>query len=226
MKTFIVVAAYNEEQRIGGVVHDLRGHGYTNIIVVDDCSADKTGKIARKLDVQVLRHRKNRGQGAALRTGIRQALNQGADIIVTFDGDGQHQASEIKRLIRPIQLGRVDVVLGSRFMGGAIGLPWYKWILLKGSILVERLFLGIKLTDVHNGFRAFSRRAASYIKITFDGMAHGSEIVAEIHDLGLRYTEVPVTILYDEYTRQHGQSVFNAFNILGKILEIRKRRAI
>lgn len=224
MKVFIVVAAYNEEKKISTVLSGLKQHGYKHIIVVDDHSADKTGFLAKSDGAIVIRHKRNRGQGAALRTGINAAVKKNADIIVTFDGDGQHQADEIKRLIKPIADGKVEAALGSRFLGKAVGIPWYKWVTLKGSILVERLFLGVTLTDVHNGFRALSAKAAKKIKITCDGMAHASEIVYEIKCHNLAYVEVPVTIKYDRYAKEKGQSIFNSFRILKEILKVKRRK--
>jgi len=223
-KVFIVIAAYNEEKKIAAVVNGLRARKYTNIIVVDDCSKDRTVALAKKAGATVIRQRPNQGQGAALRTGIAAAVKKGAQVVVTFDADGQHKAEEIARLTKPVLAGTADVALGSRFLGGAPGIPWYKWITLKGSILVERVFLGVKLTDVHNGFRALSADAAKKIKITEDRMGHASEIVYEIKLRKLRYVEVPVTIAYDEYTNAKGQSIFNAFRILRELLRMKRRK--
>ncbi len=220
-RIFIVIPAYNEARRIGTVLKRVKREGYNDIIVVDDCSRDATGSIAKKAGAIVVRHVANRGQGAALRTGITEALKRKADIIVTFDADGQHDATEIIGLTTPIARGEADVVLGSRFLGRAPGMPWYKWVGLKAGILVERVLLGVHLTDVHNGFRALSREAAKRIRITSDGMAHASEIVYWIRQNGLRATEVPVTIKYDRYAREHGQSVFNSFKIVKDILAFR-----
>jgi len=223
----IVIPAYNEAARIGRVIEDLKKHGYRDVIVVDDCSTDRTGSIAKRHGAHVIRHSRNRGQGAALRTGIKAALADGADIIVTFDGDGQHRAEEIAHLVAPVLAGEADAALGSRFLGRAPGMPWYKLVTLKGSIIVERLLLGVHLTDVHNGFRALSRKAAERIEISQDGMAHASEIVYELHRKALRFVEVPVTIAYDEYAKRKGQSVFNACRILAAIVRMKreKRRA-
>lgn len=222
-RTFIVIAAYNEEARIGAVIRGLAKQGYRNVIVVDDHSHDATGQSAASAGAIVVHHTRNRGQGAALRTGIQRALKEGAEIVVTFDGDGQHRASEIKRLTAPIEKGEVDVSLGSRYLGSAPGMPCYKRFTLWGSRFVERVLLGVRLTDVHNGFRALNRDAARRIRITCDRMAHASEIVYRIHHLGLRFREVPVTIAYDEYTRARGQSIFNSFRILWDILKLRMR---
>jgi len=220
-KVFIVIPAYNEAKRLGTVLKRLKKEGYQQVIVVDDCSTDATAAVAKRAGATVIVHKKNQGQGAGLRTGINAAVKRKADIIVTFDADGQHDPGEIIGLTTPIARGEADVVLGSRFLGQHPGMPWYKWVTLKGSILVERLLLGVKLSDVHNGFRALSAKAARRIRITRDGMAHASEIVYEVKRKKLSYVEVPVTITYDAYVRAKGQSIFNAFSILWEILKVR-----
>ncbi len=220
-EVFIIIPAYNEETKISCVVRDVKRAGYNHVIVVDDASTDRTAATAQKAGATVIKHARNKGQGAALRTGIKEALRRKAGVIVTFDADGQHHAGEIKHLITPILADEADVALGSRFLGKHPNMPFYKWVTLKGSILVERALLGVHLTDAHNGFRAFSARAAQKIRITQDRMAHASEIVYEVKRRKLRYIEVPVTIEYDEYSKQKGQSIFNAFRILKGLVKVR-----
>src|SRR5262249_51249012 len=120
---WVVVAAYNEGERLGKTLQSLCRR-YANVGVVDDGSPDDTGAVAARHPVWVLRHIVNLGQGAALQTGLRFALQRGASYLVTFDADGQHATEEIERLVGPIRGGAVDVVLGSRFLGQAVGLPW------------------------------------------------------------------------------------------------------
>ncbi|MFA5358323.1 MAG: glycosyltransferase family 2 protein [Patescibacteria group bacterium] len=200
---FIVVPAYKEEKNIVATLDDLKKYyPVQNIIVVDDGSPDKTYDLAKLSGVKVLRHLINRGQGAALRTGTQYALDNGADVIVHFDADGQHQAREISEWIKPIVSGEVDVVLGSKFLGKkARNLPLSKKILFKIIIPWHNLFTGLHLTDLHNGTRVLSREAAEMIKITQDQMAHNSEIQSEIAKHRLRYREVPVEIIYNQYGR-------------------------
>ena len=207
---FIVVPAFNESRSISKVIKDLKKGGYKNIIVVDDGSKDNTFEIANSQNVFVLHHLINRGQGAALKTGIDFALLKGAKIIVTFDADGQHQVSDIKKLTAPVCSGRFDVALGSRFLNKetAAKVPLMRRFLLKGSVCITKLFYGIKLTDTHNGFRAFSRKAAEKIKITSNKMEHASEILEEITKNHLKYIEVPVTIRYSRYSIEHGHGSF------------------
>ena len=218
-KIFAVVPAYNEEGRISKVIKDLRKHK-CHVVVVDDASGDNTVKIIGKFkNIILIRQGVNQGQGAALRVGIQRALNEGADIIVTFDADGQHQAKEISELIAPIKAGVADISLGSRFLTKKTKMPFSREILLKGSVLVERILLGVKLTDAHNGFRALSRKAAKKIKIKENRMAHASEIIKEISRNNLRYAEVPVEIVYNKETLENGTGSYStAIGILYKIL--------
>ena len=218
-KVFAVVPAYNEEGRISKVIKDLRKHK-CHIVVVDDSSIDNTIKVIKKFkNIVLVEQGFNQGQGAALRVGIKRALKEGADIIVTFDADGQHQAKEIFDLIAPIKADVADISLGSRFLTKKTKMPFSREILLKGSVLVERILLGVKLTDAHNGFRALSRRAAKKIKIKENRMAHASEIIKEISRNGLRYTEIPVEIIYNKETLENGTGSYStAIGILLKIL--------
>jgi glycosyltransferase involved in cell wall biosynthesis len=217
MHLWNVIAAYNEAHSIGSVVKELVKAGYKNVVVVDDGSADDTARVAKQYTKHVVQHEINRGQGAALKTGIDYALLKDADIIVTFDADGQHRVEDIPRVIEPVKTGEVDVALGSRFLAKT-EVPFFRKLVLKGGILVVWMFYGIKLTDVHNGFRAFSRHAAELIEITMDRMEHASEILSEIKKHNLRYVEVPVIIKYTEYSKQHGQSSLNALKIFYKML--------
>ena len=199
-----VVPAYNEEKMIGMVVEGLKS-AVQNIVVVDDCSIDRTREIAEQAGAIGLRHRLNRGQGAALQTGMSYALLHGADIIIHFDADGQHSVQDIPSLIGPLKAKVCDVVLGSRFLrfDTHASMPAMRKIFLKAAILFTSFFSGIRLTDTHNGLRAFSRTAAERIRITEKAMAHASEILHEIARLRLRVTEVPVTIRYTAYSLEH-----------------------
>nr|MCK4930033.1 glycosyltransferase family 2 protein [Nanoarchaeota archaeon] len=217
-KIFFVIPAYNEEKSIGRVVKDLKRAGYRYIIVIDDGSKDNTYKEAKKQKIIVLKHVINRGQGAALRTGIDSALKKGAEFIVTFDSDGQHRVEDLPRMLRPVIKGKVDVTLGSRFLRKT-KMPLSRWILLKGSVLVQWIFYGVKLSDAHNGYRVLNRKAAKKIRIDSDRMEHASEIVEEIVKKNIKYKEIPVTIRYTGYSMKKGEgSFFGALKVLFKML--------
>ena len=211
----VVVPAYNEAALVGSVVMELRRR-YSHVVVVDDGSSDNTREAASRAGAVTLRHCINRGQGAALQTGLRYCLQYGAQCIVTFDADGQHDCRDIEALTGPILTGKVDVTLGSRFLdsGSAEGLTWPRRLLLKAAVRFTRIMSRVRVTDAHNGLRAFSRRAAERINITVDRMGHASEIVDQVRDMGLPFTEIPVHIRYTEYSRAKGQTGLAAVSIL------------
>jgi len=215
--TWIVVPAYKEAARIRRALDELLPL-YPNVVVVDDGSPDDSGAIARSCGVWVLRHPINRGQGAALQTGIDFALLRGATTIVTFDSDGQHDPANIPAMLAPLASGEADVTLGSRFLGRTVGMPFSRWVILKLAVLFTRVVSRIQVTDTHNGLRAFTRAAAQAVRIRQDRMAHASEILDEVRRLNLRYREVPVTIRYTAATLAKGQSSLNAARVAWQFL--------
>jgi glycosyltransferase involved in cell wall biosynthesis len=211
--TYVVIAAFNEEAAIAGVVAALRSAGFPHVVVVDDGSADRTRARAHAAGAISLRHVVNRGQGAALQTGIAYALRAGAELVVTFDADGQHSAGDLPYLVEPVASGRADIALGTRFAGRAIGMPRSRrWLLHLGRWFTFALS-GVLLGDVHNGLRAFSRRAAEQLDIRMDRMAHASELVDQIRRSALVFVEVPVRVRYTAYSRAKGQRGWAALRI-------------
>jgi len=213
----VVIPAYNEEQAIFGVIGGIKDK-VNSVIVVDDGSTDKTAELASQAGARVINHFLNRGQGAALQTGINFALQNGADIIVTYDADGQHQASDLEAIIKPLLLGEAEVVLGSRFLNKKNDIPILRRLVLKLATSFTRLYTGLSVSDAHNGFRAFSRKAAELIEIRQDGMAHASEIIEQIKKHQLKFKEVPVTIKYTDYSLQKGQKLSNSFRIIWDLI--------
>jgi polyprenyl-phospho-N-acetylgalactosaminyl synthase len=214
-KVYIVIPAWNEGQAIAGVLTTLQKYDY-KVIVVNDGSIDKTAsEVAKFPEVILLNHVVNRGMGAGLQTGNEYALQDGAEIIVHFDADGQMQAKDIAAMIEPIVEGRADIVMGSRHMGKKSNLPWMKRYLIQPPAkLVDFIFTGLSLTDVHNGFRALSREAAAKIVIRQDGMAHATEILQQVNKLNLKYQEVPVEIIYHDF----GQNILGGFKIIRDLI--------
>ncbi|MDO8740480.1 MAG: glycosyltransferase family 2 protein [Candidatus Woesearchaeota archaeon] len=214
----IVIPAYNEEAKIGDVISDLNRNGYEDIIVVDDGSKDNTYKIAKSHKADVYKHIINRGLGGSLGTGIKAALMKNADIVVTFDADGQHAASDIKKLIKPIIDGKADVVIGSRLMIKSDGMPFIRKIGNWGMNLITYVMFGIWTTDSQSGLRAFSRKAAEKISIKGSRMEVSSEIISEVGKRKLKFKEVPIKAIYTDYSLKKGQSNLNAFKILLKLV--------
>jgi glycosyltransferase involved in cell wall biosynthesis len=206
-----VIAAFQEGKVIGDVVREVVRAGWS-VVVVDDGSTDNTSAEARAAGALVIRHALNRGQGASLQTGIDYALRRGARYLVTFDADGQHNASEIPALLAA--LADADVALGSRFLGTIEGAQQGRRALLRTAIVVSNGLSGMKLTDAHCGLRAFRREAAAALRMTQDRMAHASELLRKIKTSNLRVVEVPVTVRYTEHSLSKGQSGLQAVRIL------------
>lgn len=214
MKIYCVIPAYNEAAHIREVILTVRPY-VDKLIVVDDCSKDKTFEIAKREDVIALSHLVNRGQGAALQTGDEYALANGADIIIHFDADNQFQASEIPELLRPILEGKAEAVMGSRFLSKKSKLPKLKeHLIMPLARFVNRIFFNIRLSDPQSGFRVLSRKAALVIDIKNDGMAHCSEIMHQLHKNNIVIQEVPITVIYHEF----GQKLSGGIRIVKDML--------
>jgi len=211
------VPLYNEGPVVEGVVREARAV-FPNIACVDDGSSDDSVERARAGGAVVVQHPVNLGQGAALQTGIDYALAQpGAEYFVTFDSDGQHSVDDALAMVGRLRTEPLDIVVGSRFLDDRTNASALKKLVLRMAVLFERMATGVKLTDAHNGLRALNRTAATSIRITQNRMAHASEIVAEIGRKKLRYAEQPVHILYTDYSRAKGQSLWNSVNILSDL---------
>lgn len=214
---WVVIAAYNEAGAIGETVAGVLQH-VRQVVVVDDCSADATAVLAREAGAHVLSHPINLGQGAALQTGIAYALRQGAEFVVTFDADGQHDAAEIHPMLAALRQSGCEAALGSRFLGTALNIAWQRRLLLSAALLFTRITTGLRLTDVHNGFRVLARSFCERFEFQQNRMAHASEILDYIASHHVRYMEYPVTIRYTEYSVTKGQKGSNSIRILMELL--------
>jgi len=217
---WIVVPAYNEGSVIVAVAQEILTV-FPNLVIVDDGSTDTGGEStddglgrASKAGAIVLKHPINLGQGAALQTGIEFALQQGAQYIATFDADGQHRIEDVLSMLHMIRSSNLDVVLGSRFMGNAVGISLGRRALLRAAVIFTRLTTGLNLTDSHNGLRLFTRKGAQKIRLYQNRMAHASEILEQISAHRLKYAEIGNTVRYTEYSVAKGQRASNAINIV------------
>ncbi len=219
----IVIPAYNEERTILGVIRGLKQHGFERLIVVDDGSTDRTSELACQEGVILLRHVLNRGLGGALGTGISAALRLGAERIVTFDADGQHDPDDIPRMLEPIEKGEADVVIGSRMLDPT-GMPYSRrlanWI---ANVATLFLFRGWT-TDSQSGLRAFSGQAATRMRIMTSGMEVSSEIIAETVKNSLKCKEVRVKAIYTDYSLSKGQNFKLGVQTLIKLILAKLRR--
>lgn len=216
----VVVPAYNEAEVIADVIGEIKASGDYLIVVVDDGSRDGTFQVASGcLGVVVLRQRINRGKGAATKTGIIAANRLGADIVVTVDGDGQHDPTDITALVQPIAKGECDVVLGTRPKRRG-EMPLVKIIANRIGNLVTWLFYGIHVSDSQSGFRAYSRFAATIIDTKADKYEYDSKVIREINNNRLKFKEVEIKVRYTKYSmgKSHKQGFFNGLKTLSRMI--------
>ena len=211
---WLVVPLYNEGQVIGQVVSEAI-ETFSNIVCVDDGSTDDSAQLAREAGAHVVRHPINLGQGAALQTGFDFVrMSPTAKYVVTFDSDGQHKVEDAFAMVERLRTEPLDVVLGSRFLDGRTRPGLLKRIVLKAAVGFTNVTTGVKLTDAHNGLRAISVEALGKFRIRQNRMAHASEFVGFLRKAHLRYAEEPVHIIYTDYSKAKGQSLWNSVNIV------------
>lgn len=160
----IIIPAFNEGERLPGVLANIKSSNpRADILVINDGSADRTSEIAKQANVKVLDIPFNIGYGGAVQTGFRFAKEYGYDFIITIDGDGQHDPSSAKDLIKAMQKGHADVVIGSRFLGGSYRMSLPRKIGVWLFSMIARLYTGIKFTDPTSGFQLLGKRVISYL---------------------------------------------------------------
>lgn len=194
--TIAAMPAYNEERSIAKMILGCQRY-VDKVIVVDDGSSDDTTDISEALGAYVVRHKQNKGYGAALRSCFEAARELGADRMVIIDSDGQHDPSEIPKLLKPTEHG-VDLVIGSRFCNGnGKNIPKYRKVGMKVLDTATRAAGGIDVSDSQSGFRAYGRKAIDKIRIDENGMSAGSEILLQAKDNNLKVEEVEIQCRYD-----------------------------
>jgi polyprenyl-phospho-N-acetylgalactosaminyl synthase len=215
---WLVIPLYNEGTVIGDVVREAR-RTFPHVVCVDDGSSDDGAARAAAAGAVVVRHPVNLGQGAALQTGFEYALSvPGMRWVVTYDADGQHQVDDVVVMLAMARDEDLDVVFGSRFLDDRTEAGFLKGVVLKLAVGYTNLTTRTRLTDAHNGLRVMSRDVVARVEITQNRMAHASELVHQIGHMGIRYGESPVHILYTDYSRSKGQSLWNAVNILADLI--------
>jgi len=208
---FACIPAYNEEDTISDLVKSAKKF-VDKVIVCDDGSTDKTLNNAKLAGAEVISHKKNQGYGAAITTLFDYCRMQNADVMITLDGDGQHDPNQIPILLDTISQHSVDVVLGSRFLDNNTDTPGYRKRGIKIITSAANFGADFKVSDAQSGFRAYSKSAINAIHPTEQGMAVSTEILLKISNKGLSLAEVPITTSYDGDTSEqnpvpHGVSV-------------------
>jgi len=210
------IPAFNEEATIARVVIGSGRH-VDKVLVCDDGSSDMTGEIAGRLGAEVVRHDRNLGYGAAIRSLFDFAKRLGADVVVTLDADGQHDPDEIPKLVEPILSGKADIVIGSRSLAEG-EMPRYRRI---GRRALDQATVAaghVKVADTQSGFRAYSKNAVESLEVTEFGMGVGSEILMKAE--GLRLAEVPVGCKYKGVKGSAYNPITHALSVLGTIVTL------
>ena len=190
-----IIPAYNEEKALADVIAKTLQH-VDKVIVVNDGSIDKTAEVAIEAGAEVINHSTNLGKGEALKSGFKVIGDD--SIVVTIDGDGQHNPDEIPVLIKPIIEDDADFVNGSRYMNGPEeNTPAYRRVGQKVLDMATNISAGIKVTDSQSGFRAFSPRAKGCFRFKGTGFGIESEMLVDAAEAGLKIVEVPITVRYD-----------------------------
>jgi glycosyltransferase involved in cell wall biosynthesis len=199
-KIVIVMPAYNAALTLEKTYYALPQGSFDQIILVDDASSDNTLEIAKKLNLNAIRHRKNRGYGGNQKTCYTKALDEGADIIVMLHPDYQYDPTIIKEIVKPILEGQVDVVLASRMLGNPLkgGMPIYKFIANKFLTGLENLVLGTHFSEFHTGYRAYNRHALTSVNFeaNSENFVFDNEILVQFVVKGMKFKEIPVTTRY------------------------------
>jgi glycosyltransferase involved in cell wall biosynthesis len=214
-----VIPSYNEALIAVETVEKILNAGYGVVFVDDGSSDDKAYQTLKQKSLHnliTIQHPINLGQGAALQTGAAYVRKFSPDstYLVHFDADGQHRLEDLDNFLQQFKKHpELDIVIGSRFLGNAIGMDKKRKKHKQLSILFMKLFVGLKLTDTHNGFRVIKVSALPKLEITMNRMAHASEIEELIKKNKLKYAEAPMTVIYSDYALAKGQKLGNAINV-------------
>ncbi len=215
-RVIAVIPAFNEATRVGAVVRAVAAYAET-VLVVNDGSTDATAAEAERAGARVVQHIDNCGPGAATMTGLRAALSLGADVVVTLDADEQHDPHDIPAMLAPVLRGEADIVFANRF-GQRNRIPFIRRAFNAAGNTITFIATGRWMPDSQCGFKVFGPRALQEVDLQTNGFEFCTEIVRETVQHRWRTAQVPVKVLYSEYTLAKGQSFANGVRTALKIL--------
>lgn len=201
-KVIVVMPAYNAESTIRQTVADIPPGSVDEVILVDDCSKDRTVEVARELGLTVIEHENNLGYGGNQKTCYRHALDRGADMVVMLHPDYQYDSRVIPLMVEIMRLGICDCVLGSRIRTRAEalqgGMPLYKYIANRCLTIIENIALGQNLGDFHSGLRAYTREVLERVpyEVNSDDFVFDSQFLAQVVHFGFNLGDIPVPVRY------------------------------
>ena len=201
-KVIVVMPAYNAELTLERTVRDIPPGSVDEVILVDDCSKDRTAEVARSLGITVILHERNTGYGGNQKTCYREALARGADVVVMVHPDYQYDPRLVPFFTGYVTTGVCDVMLGSRVRTRAetigAGMPIWKYVSNRCLTIVENVALGQNLGDFHSGFRVYTRKVLETIPFesNSDGFVFDSEFLAQSAWFGFRIGDAPIPCRY------------------------------
>ena len=217
-RTLAVIPCCNEEAAIGSVV--LKTKRFVNqVLVIDDGSSDDTKKIARDAGATVITHKKNRGKGAAIRTGFKYAIDNDFDYVVTIDGDGQHNPLEIPALLDNVIKNDQDISIGYR-VGNDTEMPMWRRVGKRVLDYTTSMGTGGFVTDSQCGFRAFNKKAVEAIapKLKGDAFSVESEQLIKAHELGLKVINTNVSCKYNDLETSSKNPASHGLSVMGYVI--------
>ena len=221
IRLVVIVPVFNESAVIYRVLKaipkKIRSVSEIDVAVINDGSTDNSQFEVKRAGFSTVDHVINRGLGAAIKTGMEYAKEREVDIMVTFDGDGQHDPSDIGKIILPIIQKKAELVIGSRFKKSK-NVPLDRFFLNWFANVVTFLFYGVVTTDSQSGLRAFSKKALNVVDFKGERMDFSSEILLEAKRNNLKIAEVPIRAIYTEYSRKKGQTNLNAIPTFARFL--------
>jgi glycosyltransferase involved in cell wall biosynthesis len=219
-RVIAAIPCYNEEQFIGNVIR--RASRYVDqVIVVDDGSSDRTAEVAEAAGAIVVRHEVNKGPGGAYKTCLKVARDNGVEVLITLDGDEQHDPDELPRLLRPLLNGEADLVIGSRFLDH-YEVPRYRKFGIDVITFLYNVGSKVKVVDAQSCYRGYNRKALEMLRVTEAGFGFSVELLVQARKNGLRIVEVPISCIYHEASH----SMNPVLHGVGVALMVVKHRAL
>jgi glycosyltransferase involved in cell wall biosynthesis len=194
-KIVAAIPCYNEEQFIDDVVRRVSQH-VDLVAAIDDGSSDQTADAARAAGALVVEHDTNQGYGAAIRSCFDVATAKGADVLVTIDGDGQHDPNEVLDVLEPLLSGEADMVIGTRFMGKSNNVPRYRKFGIDVITFLYNVGSSSWISDAQSGLRAYNREVLDAFELTETGMGVSVQTLIQARRKGYRIAEVPISCTY------------------------------
>jgi glycosyltransferase involved in cell wall biosynthesis len=218
-RVLVLIPAWNEETRIGPVIEEAKEH--LPVLVVDDGSTDETAEVAEASGATVVRHDENRRKGAALRTGFDWAMERGYDAVITLDADGQHDATEIPKLLEAFEANAGELIIGERSFSE---MAWPRPVTTRLGAWMLSLALGTRVTDNQSGYRLLTRHFIENANLTSAGFEMEVEMIWEAVRLGMAIGWVPIRTIYGINKDSYFHPFRDTVHFLRMVWDIWKRR--